>query len=183
MLIHGGGFFLGSAAEATYDGGPLAARGDVVVVTLNYRLGALGFLYLGAHEGERFGATPNAGLLDQVAALAWVRDNIAAFGGDPNQVTVFGQSAGAFSVAALLAMPAAAGLFQRAILQSGHASLSADVARAEAVAQRFLAALDLTPAGPLVDAQRLRRLPVARVLAAQARASAGDIRAFAPVVH
>ncbi len=116
--IHGGGFTHGTAAEPLYNGGPLAVRGDVVVVTINYRLGALGYLYLGEHLPTS-DVTANAGQLDQVAALRWVRDNIAAFGGDPGNVTIFGESAGAAAVGTLLAMGAARGLFQRAVLQSG----------------------------------------------------------------
>ena len=83
--IHGGGFTLGSGSEPLYDGSRLATRGDIVVVTIHYRLGALGYLYLGGHGGDKWGATANAGQLDQIAALEWVRDNIAAFGGDPAQ--------------------------------------------------------------------------------------------------
>jgi para-nitrobenzyl esterase len=117
--IHGGAFTLGSGSSPIYDGGPLCERGDVVVVTINYRLGALGYLYLGAHGGERISATANAGQLDQIAALRWVRDNIEAFGGDPGNVTLFGESAGSMAICTLLAMPAARGLFHRAIAQSG----------------------------------------------------------------
>lgn len=111
VWIHGGAFVNGSNAVPTYDGTAFA-RDGVVLVGVNYRLGAEGFLFLP-------GTTPNRGLLDQVAALQWVRDNIAAFGGDPGNVTIFGESAGAMSVGSLLAMPAAEGLFRRAILQSG----------------------------------------------------------------
>ncbi|MFI6073696.1 carboxylesterase/lipase family protein [Actinoplanes sp. NPDC051343] len=111
VWIYGGGYSLGSAARPEYDGGRLARDGQVVVVTFNYRLGVEGFTSIA-------GAPANRGLLDQVAALEWVRDDIAAFGGDPGQVTVFGESAGGGSVAALLAMPRAAGLFRRAIAQS-----------------------------------------------------------------
>jgi para-nitrobenzyl esterase len=109
--IFGGGYKLGSSANSGYDGSRISRDGDVVVVTFNYRVGIEGFA---AIEG----APANRGLLDQVAALEWVRDNIAAFGGDPAQITVFAESAGAGSVAALLAMPRARGLFRRAILQS-----------------------------------------------------------------
>jgi para-nitrobenzyl esterase len=112
--IHGGGFTHGAGYEQLYDGGPLAVRGDVVVVTINYRLGALGFLRL-----PEIGAQGNQGLLDQVMALRWVHDNIAAFGGDPEQVTIFGESAGSASVGCLVTMPPARGLFRRAIQQSG----------------------------------------------------------------
>ena len=96
-------------------------RGDVVVVTINYRLGALGFLHLAELGGEAYASSGLSGILDQAAALRWVRDNIAAFGGDPDNVTIFGESAGAMSVATLLGLPEAAGLFHRAIAQSGAA--------------------------------------------------------------
>jgi len=123
VFIHGGSFTSGSGSVEGYDGSRFA-RDGVVLVTINYRLGADGFLWFG--EG-----IPNLGMLDQVAALEWVRDNIAAFGGDPQNVTVFGESAGAMSVATLLAMPAAEGLFHRAIAESGagHHSISAESAR------------------------------------------------------
>jgi len=117
--IHGGGFSHGAGSQPSYDGGPLAERGDVVVVTINYRLGALGYLFLGAHGGPRWGAANNAGQLDQIAALRWVRDNIAAFGGDPQRVMVFGESAGGEAVCTLLASLLAAGLFAAAAIESG----------------------------------------------------------------
>lgn len=119
VWIHGGGFETGSGSEPMYDGASLALRGDVVVVTLNYRLGALGFL---AHPGladPESGAVGNWGLLDQIAGLEWVRDNISAFGGDPDDVTIFGESAGGVSVGVLVASPRASGLFRRAVVQSG----------------------------------------------------------------
>src|SRR5438270_5116983 len=106
VWIHGGGFVYGAGSQPIYDGATLAQRGDVVVVTVNYRLGAFGFLHLRDLVGGKVEATGNAGLLDQVAALNWVRDNIDAFGGDPDNVTIFGESAGAMSVASLLGMPA-----------------------------------------------------------------------------
>jgi para-nitrobenzyl esterase len=111
VWIQGGGYLFGTSGLPEYDGGRLARDGGVVVVTFNYRVGIEGFAQID-------GAPANRGLLDQVAALEWVRDNIGAFGGDPSRVTVFGQSAGGGSVAALLAMPRAAGLFRRAIVQS-----------------------------------------------------------------
>ena len=127
VWIHGGGYLFGRSGLPEYDGATLA-RDGAVVVTINYRVGFEGF-------GLLDGMPPNRGLLDQVAALEWVRDNIAAFGGDPGQVTVFGQSAGGGSIAALLAMPQAAGLFRRAIVQSMPGAyltpaLAADVTRA-----------------------------------------------------
>lgn len=119
VWLHGGGFTHGSGGAAWYDGENLARRGEVVVVTLNHRLGALGHLYLGAFGDEGFADSGNAGMLDIVAALQWVRGNIEAFGGDPSNVTVFGQSGGACKVYTLMAMPSAKGLFHKAIAQSG----------------------------------------------------------------
>ena len=119
VWLHGGAFRNGSGSESWYDGAALARKG-VVVVTLNYRLGALGFLAHAELESESpFGTSGNYGLLDQIAALEWVRDNISRFGGDPGCVTLFGQSAGAGSVRCLLECPRARGLFHRAIQQSG----------------------------------------------------------------
>ena len=139
VWIHGGAFTTGSSAQELYDGADLAARGGVVVVTLNYRLGVLGFGYLRDVLGTDLPA--NLGLRDQLAALEWVRDNIAAFGGDPENVTLFGESAGAMSVGVLLAAPSARGLFRRAIAQSGaaHHVLAPD--QASHVAEALLAAL------------------------------------------
>ncbi|GAA0516476.1 carboxylesterase/lipase family protein [Deinococcus depolymerans] len=117
VWIHGGAFT--SGAGSLYDGSELARREDVVVVTLNYRLGPLGFLALPGLDAEGGGTSGNYGLMDQQAALRWVRDNIAAFGGDAGNVTLFGESAGGMSTCAHLASPASAGLFHRAIIQSG----------------------------------------------------------------
>ena len=122
VWIHGGAFVLGAGSQMLYDGASLARRGDVVVVTINYRMGAFGFLRLQDRFGLRLPTTGNEGLLDQVAALEWVRDEIEAFGGDPGNVTIFGESAGAMSCATLLGVPRARGLFHRAILQSGAAN-------------------------------------------------------------
>ncbi len=161
--IHGGGFSHGSGTQPSYDGGPLAERGDVVVVSINYRLGALGYLYLGQHGGERWGAASNAGQLDQIAALRWVRDTIAAFGGDPEQVTIFGESAGAVAVATLLAMPDARGLFTKAIAQSGTANRLGGTENGAAVATRYLRTLGI----PDADPAKLRAAPVDALLRAQ----------------
>jgi para-nitrobenzyl esterase len=141
VWIHGGGFTSGSGSVFLYRGGQLARQGDVVVVTINYRLGALGFL---GHRGlaDPDGFMGNWGLHDQVAALQWVRDHIAQFGGDPACVTIFGESAGGFSVAALLAVPAAAGLFRRAVVQSGGAHVHS-AGEAERAADRLAATLGL----------------------------------------
>ena len=121
VWIHGGAYSLGAGSLPVYDGTRLAVNTDTVVVTINYRLGALGFMVL-----DDPSTTPNVGLLDQVAALEWVRENIAAFGGDPGRVTVFGESAGAGCILSLLAMPAATGRFHRAIAQSGATDLLLD---------------------------------------------------------
>src|SRR5262245_45798444 len=121
VWIHGGAFVGGSGARPMYAAQTLVACGDVVLVTLNYRLGALGFLYLDSLGGKQLGAAANVGLLDQIAALRWVQTNIERFGGDPGNVTLFGESAGGMSVGSLLGSPASRGLFQRAIAQSGAA--------------------------------------------------------------
>lgn len=163
VWIHGGAFVLGSGSQMLYDGATLARRGDVVVVTVNYRLGALGFLRLRDRFGERLPASGNEGLLDQVAALEWVRDEIAAFGGDPGKVTIFGESAGAMSCATLLGMPRARGLFHRAILQSGAANYLWPRATASRIADQVLT--DLAVASP----EDLHAAAPGRLLAAQRR--------------
>jgi len=172
LWIHGGGFSHGSGSQPAYDGGPLAERGDVVVVTINYRLGALGYLYLGGHGGDAWGAAVNGGQLDQIAALRWVRDNIAGFGGDPGNVTIFGQSAGAVAVATLLAMPAARGLFAKAIAQSGTANRLGNRDTATAVTTAFLDRL-----GVPADPASLRAVAVADFLRVQ-----GERGALSPIV-
>lgn len=119
VWLHGGGYSAGSGQELpSYDGTSLAATEDVVVVTVNHRLNVLGFLDLSAY-GEKYAKSGNAGMLDIVASLKWVKDNIAAFGGDPDNVTIFGQSGGGGKVTTLLAIPCAKGLFHKAIVQSG----------------------------------------------------------------
>jgi para-nitrobenzyl esterase len=119
VWLHGGGFTSGSGSYTMYDGLNLARKHDVVTVTINHRLNSFGFLYLADLGGEKYSHASNCGMLDIVAALEWVRDNIAGFGGDPGNVTLFGQSGGAGKVSTLMAMPAAKGLFHRAIVQSG----------------------------------------------------------------
>jgi para-nitrobenzyl esterase len=119
VWIHGGAFVAGSSRNTFYDGANLAAHGDVVVVSLNYRLGAWGFLDLEDAFGPAYAGTANLALQDQLAALGWVQHNIAHFGGDPTNITVFGESAGASSVGALLSLPQGKGLFTKAILESG----------------------------------------------------------------
>lgn len=180
VFVHGGAFLTGSGSAPWYAGTRLAERHDVVVVTFNYRLGALGFSYFGSAAGERFAASANAGLLDQVAVLAWVRDHASAFGGSADDVCVFGESAGAMSIGALLGMPAAAGLFRRAILQSG---ACANVADPEQSARRTAALFDALG----MDAARpeaLLEVPAERILAAQQElaAAAGGGLPYLPVV-
>ena len=142
VWIHGGAFVLGTGASALYRGARLARRGDVVVVTINYRLGALGFL--NHPELRARGVAANLGIRDQIAALEWVRENIAAFGGDPGRVTIFGESAGGMSVGTLLAAPSARGLFHRAVLQSGAMHNVSSEERATRVAEVFLETLGIT---------------------------------------
>ncbi|GAC1566044.1 MAG: carboxylesterase/lipase family protein [Ktedonobacteraceae bacterium] len=179
VWIHGGSFVTGSGSTPWYNGTSFATHGDVVVVTLNYRLGALGFLYLAEYAGEAYATSGNNGLFDQIAALTWVRENIAAFGGDPNNVTLFGESAGAMSIGALLAMPAAHGLFKRAIMQSGAAHRVNSSQTAANGTQKFLQELELGPN----DMQRLLTTPVDDIIRAQETLpSSVQWRAFSPVV-
>ena len=159
VWIHGGGFVIGSGAQSIYDASRLARRGDVVAVTINYRLGVFGFLDLG--QPER--ASANAGLLDQIAALAWVRDHIAVFGGDANDVTIFGESAGGMSVGTLMGCPAAHGLFHKAIPQSGSTQAVHDHESAASVAAALLSTLGMeTP-----HVAKLREVPADKMMQAQ----------------
>ncbi|MEO5680284.1 MAG: carboxylesterase family protein [Acidimicrobiales bacterium] len=181
VWVHGGSFTTGAGAIPWYDGSRLVARGDVVVVSLNYRLGALGFLHLGDLGGEAWAGSGNTGLLDQMAALRWVQANVGAFGGDPRRVTVFGESAGAMSIATMLAMPQATGLFARAILQSGAGTFVQDRATATALATSVLDELGVAHD----DLGRLAEVPVEAVLDAQVAASGrrgGIGLAYLPVV-
>jgi para-nitrobenzyl esterase len=162
VWIHGGAFSLGAGSLSVYDGSRLAAATNTVVVTINYRLGALGFLVI-----DDPSCTPNVGLLDQVAALEWVRDNISAFGGDPDNVTIFGESAGGGSVLSLLSMPSAVGLFQRAIIQSGATDLLLDRDKAQLVAEAVARAAGLET----VDVDALRAMSGAQIIEAQANAA------------
>ena len=168
VWIHGGAFVMGSGSAGLYSGVHLARRGDVVVVTINYRLGALGSL--NHPDLAAAGIAPNVGIRDQIAALEWVRDHIADFGGDPENVTLFGESAGGMSVGTLLGTPAAGGLFHRAIMQSGAAHNVSRRDRAASVAETFLFELGLG----LRDAESLRGAPVQEILGAQQRTT-GEI--------
>jgi para-nitrobenzyl esterase len=160
VWIHGGAFM--SGASNYYDGAALAREGDIIVVTINYRLGVLGFVNFG--EALGLPSIPsNLGLRDQIAALEWVRDNIAAFGGDPRQVTICGESAGSISISLLLLARSARGLFRAAIMQSGAVSLIHDRERSVRDGRRFAELLGLDQSGE----EALRAMPLARLLEAQ----------------
>ena len=162
VWIHGGANITGSNADGLQDGARLAAFADAVVVSVNYRLGVFGFLWL--DQSQHGCPIGNAAIHDLVAALEWVRREIAAFGGDPDNVTIAGQSAGAALVGTLLGVPAAAGLFHRAIMQSGTAERVATPADGAALTREIFRSLDLAEA----DGARIFDLPTAEILAAQA---------------
>ena len=153
VWIHGGAFTMGSGSTPIYDGTTLARRGDVVIVTINYRLGPLGFLRLKEVTNGKIPSTGNEGMLDQIAALRWVRDNIAEFGGDPGNVTIFGESAGGMSAGMLMGMPAARGLFHKAIPQSG-AWAAKSIARANQAAEWMLSKVGVKAS----DTEALRQI-------------------------
>ncbi|MGC1676838.1 MAG: carboxylesterase/lipase family protein [Candidatus Binataceae bacterium] len=182
---HGGGFAASSGSPLMYAGERLANRGDVVIVTVNHRLGALGYSYIAGVGGERFASSANVGMLDLVAALEWVRDNIARFGGDPDCVTIFGESGGGAKVSTLLAMPSAKGLFHRAVIQSGPGFRMLEPKNAIETADMLLGelALDRGRVG------EIQNVAVERILAAEAaverklgRRVVGFRQGFAPVV-
>jgi para-nitrobenzyl esterase len=187
VWYHGGAFSFGSANMPRLDGTSLAERYDVVVVTVNQRLNILGHLHLAEIGGAAYANSGNAGTLDMVAALEWVRDNIARFGGDPSSVTIFGQSGGGGKVSTLLAMPVARGLFHRAIVMSGAAIRLTEAERAAKLADAVLKELGIGR-GQL---DHLHSLPFARLIAAiaPARSAVGppalplfDRYDFGPVV-
>jgi para-nitrobenzyl esterase len=163
VWVHGGAYVSGSGSDGMYDGGNLAGAGGTVVVTINYRLGALGFLHLGGLLGDEYADSSNVALLDVLEALRWVQRNIAAFGGDADNVTVFGESAGAAAVGTLLGMPASRGLFRRAIMQSGTAERYRNVADSARISLEFLSLCGLDSG----RARDLLALPVERLLEAQ----------------
>ncbi|MDX1383873.1 MAG: carboxylesterase family protein, partial [Thermoanaerobaculia bacterium] len=169
VWFHGGGFSSGNGASRAYDGVRLARRGDVVVVTVNHRLNVFGYLALG-HYGEGFEDAASAGVLDMVQALAWVRDNIRAFGGDPGTVMIFGESGGGSKVATLMATPAAEGLFHRAVAQSGAFVRFPDAGRSRELADTVVDKLGLTAA----TIHDIRTLPVEAIQEAAAGTGAGS---------
>ena len=160
VYIHGGAYNNGSGSSPLYDGVRLCRRGDVVVVTVNHRLNAFGYLYLARLGDGTLSDSGNAGQLDLILALRWVRDNIAEFGGDPGNVTVFGQSGGGAKIATLMAMPAAAGLFHRAATMSGQQVTASGPLNATLRAQAILDALKL----PANRAGDVRTIPYRRIV-------------------
>jgi para-nitrobenzyl esterase len=173
LWIHGGQYSAGSSqAHRSQDGENLSRRGDVVVVSINHRLNVLGYLNaLGLSDDPTF-AHPNAGMLDIIAALEWVRDNISAFGGDPGNVTLFGQSGGGLKISVLMAMPAAKGLFHKAIVQSGSQPHVFKAADTERVAMEFIKAMGLSGR----DLSALKTAPIDQLMAAEATARAKIMR-------
>jgi para-nitrobenzyl esterase len=174
VFIHGGAFANGNSAVPMYDGHAFA-RDGVVLVSINYRLGVDGFALLPD-------APPNRGLLDQIAALEWVRDNIAAFGGDPANVTIFGESAGAMSVATLLGMPRASGLFARAIAQSGAAQAGADPQDARLITGELSTALGFEATAASLTDTDLGKLVAAQAAVRDALAVGPDPARFGPSI-
>jgi len=180
MWIHGGGYTYGSGSSLGYDGANLARTGDVVAVCINHRLNVVGHLYLGG-AGAEFVDSANVGMLDIVASLQWVRDNIARFGGDPSNVTIFGQSGGGGKVSTLLAMPSAKGLFHKAIVESGSTLKQMTRDEAQKTTDRVATQLGLKP----TQVAELQQVPIAKLLAAMgagAAAGGGAGTRFGPVV-
>ena len=169
VWIYGGGFEIGTASAPMTDVAALARATGAVVVAMNYRVGALGWLHLADLGGPEWAGSTNLGLQDQIAALHWVRENIAAFGGDPGNITVAGESAGAFSIGALLAAPSAAGTFHRAILSSGGTERVFSTETATAIAKDLLTALGIATLAELED------VPTKRLLEVQGTVTESDI--------
>jgi para-nitrobenzyl esterase len=180
VWLHGGGFSAGSGSRNVFEGTRLCRRGDVVVVTINHRLNIFGFLYLSHLGGAEYAESGNVGMLDIVSALRWVHDNISAFGGDPGNVTIFGQSGGGAKVSTLMAMPQARGLFHKAIVESGSSleGLSPDDATKHALT--FLAAVGVKP----TELPRLAKLPTDALIAGLTKvmSAPGPKPNYSPVV-
>jgi para-nitrobenzyl esterase len=170
VWLHGGGFATGAGSAHSFDGTYLAHSGDVVVVSVNHRLNIFGYLYLAEAGGDKFADSGNVGLLDVIAVLQWVRENISQFGGNPANVTLFGQSGGGLKISNLLAMPPAKGLYHKAIIESGSALKAIHREDAAKTTERILAKLGLQPN----QVDELQKLPVDRLL------SAIDTRGSAP---
>jgi len=189
VWLHGGGFTSGNGSSPIYHGHGLVKRGDVVVVTINHRLNVLGFLHLGDIAGEEFAGSGMVGMMDIVLALQWVRDNIRAFGGDPGNVTIFGESGGGRKVSLLLTMPLAKGLFHKGIIESSPALRGMERNVATEVAERLLVKLEIKKN----EIEKIQNIPVKQLLEAvmtmplrtQVRpeaTAAGSLMSFLPVV-
>lgn len=159
LWLHGRAYDSGAGSEIMYNGANLARRGNLVVVTINHRLNIFGYLHLADIGGEEFAGSGLAGMLDAVLALQWVRDNIAGFGGDPGNVTIFGESGGGAKVSMLLGMPSAKGLFHRAVIESGPGLRGIEAADATAFAQRLMAELNIKPN----EIRKLQEMPIEQV--------------------
>ncbi|HEX9896554.1 MAG TPA: carboxylesterase/lipase family protein [Dehalococcoidales bacterium] len=189
VWLHGGGFTSGNGSSAIYHGHGLVKRGDVVVVTINHRLNVFGFLHLGDIAGEEFTGSGMVGMMDIVLALQWVKDNISAFGGDPGNVTIFGESGGGRKVSLLLTMPSAKGLFHKGIIESSPCLLAMERETATEIAERLLAKLEIKKN----EINKLQNMPVQQLLEAviampplrpgraEGRA-AGSLMSFSPVL-
>ena len=178
VWLHGGGYTAGSSQEQPgYNGENLSRRGNVVVISLNHRIGVLGFLNL-AEFGEKYASSANVGMLDVVSALEWVRDNVASFGGDPGNVTIFGQSGGGGKVGVIMAMPAAEGLFHKAVVQSGSLMRQLTPDQSTRLTAAVLAELQLNGSQSSSQSDRLLELPVERLVAAGVAA----VRKVAPKI-
>jgi para-nitrobenzyl esterase len=184
FYIHGGAFIIGAGSEPVLEGGVLAKRGDIVLVSINYRLGALGFMNLKEITGGKIPATGNEGLLDQIAALEWVQHNITTFGGNPDNITAFGFSAGGMSVGSLLGMPLARGKFHKAINRSGAANVLGTLGSSVKMSEEYLKVLNINGK----DTDALRNLTPQQLLDGQqelgvrVRESESRATPFQPVV-
>ena len=181
--VHGGGFTMGSGSDDLYDGSSLARNGDIIVVTFNYRLGPLGFLDLAVLDNDSMKFDVNLGLRDQVAALKWIRENISAFGGDTDNITIAGESAGGTSILTLMASPYSKGLFQKAIVESASAKGASDKKVLASITKEYLQKLGISAD----NISKLYSLPTdsffvaSKELAAKYRWSMRDFRIFSPV--
>ena len=189
VWLHGRGYSAGAGSETMYNGANLAKRGNLVVITINHRLNVFGYLHLADIAGEEFAGSGVAGMLDAVLALEWVRDNVEAFGGDPANVTIFGESGGGSKVSTLLALPSAKGLFHRAVIESGPGLRGIEADEATAFAERFLAELDIKAS----EIHKLQEMPIQQVQDAVKKlvpgrsalgmgATGGPLRYLSPVV-
>ena len=178
VWLHGGGYSRGSGSSSTYDGINLVRRGDVVAITINHRLNTFGYTHLGELFGEDFESSGNAGMLDIVLALQWVRDNVANFGGDPDNVMIYGESGGGAKVSTLMGMPAAKGLFHRAVIQSGPALTVGLPEAATETARQLIDSLGIKPG----EVRKLQAVPYDKLLAASGSINGGFRPILGPAV-